>query len=206
MWYCILGIFLLILITGIYMLISQKNKYLQAKLENQKTLKEIMDRYSFCLKENIELKKLVDLYENEKYSKIDTFSVCGGEIKKDPIYKGKKALIGDYLSSSYTNTEKVLRSLGFSVEIVPTVNDIVEKIKYGEHYDIIFSNNIYQHGTGEECLKKLKNLKNFSTPVIIHTVSKDKRDFFINTVGFNEYIVKPVTQDGVKEVLKKVLS
>ena len=73
--------------------------------------------------------------------------------KKDPIYKGKKALIGDYLSSSYTNTEKVLRSLGFSVEIVPTVNDIVEKIKYGEHYDIIFSNNIYQHGTGEECLK-----------------------------------------------------
>ena len=110
------------------MLISQKNKYLQEKLENQKTLKEIMDRYSFALKENIELKKLVDLYENEKYSKIDTFSVCGGEIKKDPIYKGKKALIGDYLSSSYTNTEKVLRSLGFSVEIVPTVNDIVEKI------------------------------------------------------------------------------
>ena len=52
--------------------------------------------------------------QNEKYSKIDTFSVCGGEIKKDPIYKGKKALIGDYLSSSYTNTEKVLRSLGFS--------------------------------------------------------------------------------------------
>ena len=50
MWYCILGIFLLILITGIYMLISQKNKYLQEKLENQKTLKEIMDRYSFALK------------------------------------------------------------------------------------------------------------------------------------------------------------
>ena len=50
------------------MLISQKNKYLQEKLENQNTLKEIMDRYSFCLKENIELKKLVDLYENEKYT------------------------------------------------------------------------------------------------------------------------------------------
>lgn len=55
-------------------------------------------------------------------------------------------------------------------------------------------------------LKKIKESKKFSTPVIIHTVSKDKRDFFINTVGFNEYIVKPVTQDGVKEVLKKVLS
>lgn len=70
MWYCILGIFLLILITGIYMLISQKNKYLQEKLENQKTLKEIMDRYSFALKENIELKKLVDLYENENILKL----------------------------------------------------------------------------------------------------------------------------------------
>ena len=67
-----------------------KNKYLQEKLENQKTLKEIMDRYSFCLKENIELKKLVDLYENEKYSKIDTFSVCGGEIKKIQYIKERK--------------------------------------------------------------------------------------------------------------------
>lgn len=67
-----------------------KNKYLQEKLENQKTLKEIMDRYSFALKENIELKKLVDLYENEKYSKIDTFSVCGGEIKKIQYIKERK--------------------------------------------------------------------------------------------------------------------
>ena len=58
MWYCILGIFLLILITGIYMLISQKNKYLQEKLENQKTLKEIMDRYSFCFERKYRTKEI----------------------------------------------------------------------------------------------------------------------------------------------------
>lgn len=201
----IIILLVLIIIDFIYIFLTQKNKYLQGQIENQNKIKEVMDKYSFYLKENIKLKEIIEGYEEKKYSKIDTFSVFGGEIKKDPIYKGKKALIGDYLSISYLNTEKVLRSLGFCVDIVPTVEDVVDKIKYGEHYDIIFSNNIYQHGTGEECLKELKKLENFSTPVVIHTVSKDKRDYFINTVGFDEYIVKPITQDGVKEILKKLL-
>ena len=40
------------------MLISQKNKYLQEKLENQKTLKEIMDRYSFLFERKYRTKEI----------------------------------------------------------------------------------------------------------------------------------------------------
>lgn len=202
MWYIITFIFLLMIV---YVLMAQKNKYLKETLKNGKKLKECNEKCAFYLKENIELKKLVALYEEEKYSQIETFNTCSGQIKKEPIYKGKRALIGDYLSISYINTESVLRSLGFSVDIVPKIKNIVDKIKYGEHYDIIFSNNFYHDGSGQECLEQLKSLKDFNIPVVIHTVDKDKREFFVDQVGFDDYIVKPVSLENVKPILEKLL-
>ena len=53
--------------------------------------------------------------------------------------------------------------------------------------------------------KKLRELENFSTPIVIHTITKDKRDYFVNTIGFDDYIVKPVTQENVKPILHRLL-
>ena len=82
----------------------------------------------------------------------------------------------------------------------------MNKIKYGEKYDIIFSNNIYRDGTGPECLKKLKEIKGFSIPVVVHTITKDARDHFVNEVGFDDYIVKPVSKDSLVPILEKIFS
>lgn len=205
MWYIIACVFVTMIASSIGMLLAQKNNHLKETLESNKKLQESYDKCEFYLKENIELKKIVAVYEEEKYSKIETFITCNGEIKKDPIYKGKRVLIGDYLSTSYLNTERVLRSLGFSVDIVPNIKDVVDKIKYGEHYDIIFSNNFYHDGNGQKCLEQLKSLKDFNTPVVIHTVDKDKREFFVDQVGFDDYIVKPVSLENVKPILERLL-
>lgn len=205
-WYYIVGILLIIIASLVYFIIYQRTKYMEESLKDKKELSESLDKCQFYMKENIELKKSLEVFEEEKYKDIDTFNVSTGEIPLEPIYKGKKALIGDYLNFSYINTERVLRSLGFSVDIVSSGNDIIEKMKYGEHYDIIFSNNIYRHGpTGPECLKKLRELENFSTPIVIHTITKDKRDYFVNNIGFDDYIVKPVTQENVKPILHRLL-
>lgn len=205
-WYYIVGILLIIIASLVYFIMYQRTKYMEESLKDKKELSESLDKCQFYMKENIELKKSLEVFEEEKYKDIDTFNVSTGEIHLEPIYKGKKALIGDYLNFSYINTERVLRSLGFSVDIVSNGNDIIEKMKYGEHYDIIFSNNIYRHGpTGPECLKKLRELENFSTPIVIHTITKDKRDYFVNTIGFDDYIVKPVTQENVKPILHRLL-
>ena len=64
------------------------------------------------------MKKRLEVFEEEKYKDIDTFNVSTDEIPLESIYKGKKALIGDYMLSSFCNTERVLKSLGFSVDIV----------------------------------------------------------------------------------------
>ena len=53
----------------------------------------------------------------------------------------------------------VLDSLGFEMTIVKTYYDVIEKIKKGEKYDVIFTNSIYQiGGTGPQLLKELKEI------------------------------------------------
>lgn len=208
MWYYyIIGICLIIILSLIYLCIYQKNKYIEESIENNKKMIDDYKKYNFYLKENIKLKKILNAYEEKKYEKINKFNINGTIVNKNPIYKGKRALIGDDLSVSYTNTENALRSLGFDVDIVEKGEDIIEKIKYGEKYDIIFSNRIYRHGMdGSECLKELRKLSNFSTPIVIHTISKDMKDYFVDTIGFDDYIEKPVTQEKLIPVLEKIFN
>lgn len=80
-------------------------------------------------------------------------------MKYNPIYKGKKALVGDYLACSYIFTKKALESLGFEVTIVHTKAEVIRRIKNNEKYDIIFSNNVYDDGSGPQCFEELKKLK-----------------------------------------------
>lgn len=172
----------------------QRQKYTSRLLKSEKNLLETTNKCLFYMKEYNNLKNRVYEYENQ---------LMGNNEKK--MYYGKKALIGDYLSISYKNTKDVLEKLGFNVDIVHNSEDLFYKIKYGEQYDIIFSNNIYRDGTGTECLNKLKKLKNFATPVIIHTVSKNKKNYFVNEIGFNGYIEKPVTEEKVIPILDEIL-
>lgn len=213
--YILLGI----LVLFICILIYQKNNYSkrislyeeeQVKLNGKcskylKENKELNEKCSMYIRDIEGLKEMLNKQEKEEYEKKDGYETVEGKIKEESIYKGKKALIGDYMLSSFCNTEKVLKSLGFSVDIVKKKEDVINKVKYQNDYDIILSNNVYPDGSGPECLKELKKIENFSTPVVIHTITENARDYFINRIGFDEYIVKPLTQKKVKSVLEKIL-
>lgn len=128
-----------------------------------------------------------------------------GIIKKLDTFKGKKALVGDYLSCSYFNTKMVLESLGFEVDIEETMQGTKAKA-LNKYYDVIFTNNIYQIGTtGPELLKELKENKDFCTPVIIHTISDNIHNQFIK-LGFDGYLKKPIRQDETIKVLEKIFN
>ncbi len=133
------------------------------------------------------------------------YHTLNGIIKKLDIFKGKRALIGDYLSCSYFNTKMVLESLGFEVDIEETMKGVKEKALQN-NYDIIFTNNIYRIGTtGPDLLKELREHKNFNTPVIIHTISDNVNNCFTN-LGFNGYLKKPIRQDETIKVLEKIFN
>lgn len=204
-------IYLIIILIAIILLLflgtlTQNTKYRHNLTLAKNKLLLYNELYSFYIGQYKHLKEQLENIEEKEYIAKDYFDTIEGFVKKDPIYEGKRALVGDHIPISANNTKSVLRSLGLKVDIVPTGKDIVDMIIYApENYDIIFCNNIYPNGTGEESLKRLKELNNFSIPVIIHTTAENKRDYFVDRLGFSDYIVKPVTQEILKPILNKLL-
>ena len=109
------------------------------------------------------------------------------------------------MACSYIFTKKALESLGFEVTIVHTKAEVIRRIKNNEKYDIIFSNNVYDDGSGPQCFEELKKIEGFNTPVVIHTVTKNAKFHFVVELGFDGYIEKPVTQSKLIPVLEKLL-
>lgn len=120
--------------------------------------------------------------------------------------KELKILVGDYNRASISNTTSVLESMGLNVTIANSGIEILERIKNNEKYDLIISNNIYDSGhcDGPETLMRLRKIDNFNIPVIVLTVSDGKRDMFVNGYGFDEYMVKLLTQEKIIETLPKL--
>lgn len=177
---------------------------------NRKMLQKKLD---FFKSQNFSLSSEVDFLNNslkvvkeetEGYNeKQNTFNTPNGIINRVNTFKGKKALIGDYACSSYYNTKLVLLSLGFEIDIVSNITDIETAIKNGRKYDVIFSNNLYRHGTGEDLLKKLKSIDNFKIPVILHSATQNLNDY-AKKVGFSGFLPKPIKQEETIQLLKKL--
>ena len=194
MYYLVYALLIVIIASLLFFMLLQRKKYSSRLLKDEKMLLDIEDKCSFYINEYNFLKSMI---RDAKFS---------SEHEKNKKFTGKTALVGDYFLPSYSNTKLILEDLGFDVDIAKTSQDVINKIKYGESYDIIFSNNIYGDGTGSECLKKLKEIKGFSIPVVIHTVTKDARNHFVNEVGFDAYIEKPVTKDNLVPILNKLFN
>ena len=97
----------------------------------------------------------------------------------------------------------VLDSLGIEIVNAKSSKEVLERIKNGEQYDVIFTNNIYGDGTGPDLLKKLKVLDGFTIPVIIHTISDEPKEKFLE-LGFDGYLRKPIRQEEAIDLLNKI--
>lgn len=137
--------------------------------------------------------------------KLKTYNTPNGIISQLNTFKGLKVLIGDYASFSYCFTKTVLDSLGVDYVIEHTMYGVKQRILNGEKYDIIFTNNVYESGSGKMLLDKLKEIPNFNTPVVIHTISDNIDNKFID-MGFDGYLKKPIRQDDTIDLLNKLLN
>ena len=182
-------------------IINQRNLYRQ-KIDYRNFEKaDLIEEKNLLLNMNITLKEQLDAYEQKE----TTYSTPNGTIEKIDIFKNKKALIGDYSSASYYNTKMVLLSLGFDVDIIGTINDIEKLIKSKCKYDVIFTNNLYRNGTGKELLERLKNIKDFNTPVILHSITSNLENYSLEN-GFDGFLPKPIKQEYTTLLLKKLLN
>lgn len=115
-----------------------------------------------------------------------------------------KVLIGDYTTSMAPYTNSILKSMGIETEVVPTASDVIDRINSGKKYDFIITNNVYPQGeSGKQVLDTLKAKEGFNIPIIILTIDQDARELYVNKLGFDEYIPKPLDVDKVKKVFTK---
>ena len=115
-----------------------------------------------------------------------------------------KVLIGDYTDSMAPFTNSVLRNMGIETEVVPTASDIIDRIKDGNDYDLIITNNTYSNGESGVKVLELKEEKDFSIPIVVLTVRHISRMEFLSA-GFDEYIEKPLDEKKVINVFTKFI-
>lgn len=189
-------VFVVILIILIYYIYKsvKKNKEEQEKIdrgyveyEKRQEKSRIKERQEESIKWN---KKIQDKFTQEVKYKTNR-----------PI----KALIGDYTNSMAPLTNSIIRTMGIETEIVPTASDIIDRIKNGNKYDIIITNNFYPKGeSGQMVLDTLKEDVNFKIPIVILTVDEDARDIYLDK-GFNEYVQKPIDEEKIIKIFPKLI-
>lgn len=157
------------------------------------------DDKSFFYRETERLKMELDSYkEKEK----EEFNSDNSKMIKD-TFKGKRVLIGDYNKEMLKNTKKVFLSLGFDVDTVDSGDAILDKILHGYTCDVIVTNNIYKKGcNGINMTQQLKDIKGFNIPVVVLTVSINKRDYFLEY--YDEYMEKYLTQEKAEKAMANI--
>ena len=163
---------------------EKKEKERKAKSNKRKRKKEQVE-WNQKIQESIKKEKILNSYiPNQKL----------------------KVLVGDYYQDSATNTNSILKSVGIETEFVPNEKGIIEKIQNQEHFDLIITNSIYKNGgSGIHVLIELKEHLQCNIPIIVLTVNQNARDYYVNKLGFTEYLSKPLTLRKLIKVLPKVI-
>lgn len=120
-------------------------------------------------------------------------------------YKGKKILVVDDNKLNIKVARRALQSFEFEIDEAEDGQVCLDKINAGNEYDLILMDIMMPNMSGEETIKKLKENKNFNTPVIALTadaLSGAKEKYMQE--GFADYIAKPFSRDQIKEKLDKI--
>ena len=119
---------------------------------------------------------------------------------------GVKILVVDDNTLNLKVSTKLFERYHAMIECVDSGFRCLEKIQAGEKYDIILLDDMMPKMSGVETLKKLKQLPNFSTPVVALTANAitGMREKYISD-GFNDYLAKPIEKDEMIRVFASIL-
>lgn len=120
-------------------------------------------------------------------------------------YKGKKILVVDDNKLNIKVARRALQNFEFEIDEAEDGQVCLDKINAGNEYDLILMDIMMPNMSGEETIKKLKENKNFNTPIIALTadaLSGAKEKYMQE--GFADYIAKPFSRDQIKEKLDKI--
>ena len=99
--------------------------------------------------------------------------------------------------------EKLLKGTNVKLDLATTGKECLDKIKIGK-YDLILLDEALTQISGAELMQKIKEIRNFSTPVILLTKdnSYEYNEEYIK-IGFVDYILKPLKKEELLEKINK---
>ena len=136
--------------------------------------------------------------------------LVGEETKKEEkeflniSYDGKKILVVDDNKINIKVASRALKDFNFIIDECYDGIECLNKVKTNT-YDLILMDIMMPNMSGETCMKELKKIPSFKTPVIALTadaVSGAKEKYI--SEGFVDYIAKPFTKDQIKEKLELI--
>ena len=99
--------------------------------------------------------------------------------------------------------EKLLKGTKIKLNFAYTGKECMDMIKINK-YDLILLDEDLAQIKGTELMKKIKEIRNFNTPVIFLT--KDNSYEYneeLSKIGFSDYILKPIKKDLLIEKIDK---
>ena len=142
--------------------------------------------------------KISKLISQEEIELID----IDEKIEEVSNYKNKKILIVDDNKLNIKVATKALQELDVKIEEAASGEECLNKVKEGNKYDLILMDIMMPNMSGEIALQKLKELKEFDTPVIALTADalRGAKEKYLSE-GFIDYIAKPFSKNEIKEKL-----
>ena len=150
--------------------------------------------------------ELMDTARKLYSNKIDT-TIIKNDINTNNIsnYGNKKILIVDDNKLNIKVAKRALQDFNFEIDEAEDGTICLDKVNSGKVYDLILMDIMMPNMSGETALKKLKENKDFNTPVIALTADAvaGAKEKYVSE-GFADYIAKPFSRDQIKEKLDSV--
>lgn len=120
--------------------------------------------------------------------------------------EGKKILIVDDNKLNLKVTNRLLEPYKVDTTLVESGIEALEIIEDNNIYDLILLDQMMPSMDGTTTLSKLKEIKDFNTPVVVLTADaiKGRKEVYLND-GFDDYISKPIDKKELNRVLEKFL-
>ena len=98
--------------------------------------------------------------------------------------------------------ERTLTNMGLIVSSARSGQEAIDKIQNGENYDLVLLDIMMPEMSGEETLKKLKQIPGYNIPTIAFTADavSGAADKYLEQ-GFLSYVPKPFTKEQMQEAL-----
>ena len=141
----------------------------------------------------VEDNKVRELINNNK--KAENFSL-----------KGKKVLIVDDNKLNLKVTSRLLTSYELDITLVESGEECIEIVREQNNFDLILMDQMMPGLDGTSTMNKLKEIENFDTPIVVLTADamEGQKEKYLS-IGFNDYISKPIDKSELSRVLKKFL-